>query len=215
MRRIRLLSMPFLLALAFTAQAVDQVRVLALFPDKAMLAIDGSNRVLTTGQTSPEGIRLLSANPREAVVLWDGEEHTLRPGGAVSTNYAKPRPREARIVRDNSGNYLTSGAINGRAVDFLVDTGASAVAMSTAQARQLGIPYERTGTPVNVGTAGGVSQGYMVTLDRVRVGEVELHRVDGVVIEAPTNHRILLGMSFLKRLEMSQNNNVMVLRQRH
>lgn len=199
--------------LAATALAAGQVRVLALFPDKAMLDIDGKRRLLKAGETSPEGIRLVSANPREAVVAWDGEERLLKPGGAISTNYAQARHREVRIVRDNTGSYTTSGTINGQPVDFLVDTGASGVAMDVAQARALGIPFELTGTPVQVGTAGGVVQGYRVTLDRVRIGEVELSRVGGVVIDAPGGSRVLLGMTFLRRLHMTQQDNVMLLRQ--
>jgi aspartyl protease family protein len=203
-----------LACLPLAAQAVDKVQVLALFPGKAMLVIDGKQRLLQAGQRSPEGVELLSATPREAAVRWDGEQRTLKPGGGISTRYAKPRQREVRIVRDNSGSYTTSGTINGRPVDFLLDTGASGVAMSAAQAKALNIPYLLTGTPVSVGTAGGVSRGYQVVLDRVRIGEVELRRVEGVVIEAQTKHRILLGMSFLRRLEMRQRNNVLLLRQR-
>jgi aspartyl protease family protein len=214
MRRLQFLLVSLLACFSLAAHAVGKVQVLALFPDKAMLSIDGKQRLLRAGQTSPEGIRLVSASPGEAVVIWGGEERTLRPGGGISTNYAELRQREVRIVRDNRGSYTTSGTINGRAVDFLVDTGASGVAMSASQARHLGIPYELTGTPTTVGTAGGVTRGYRVTLDRVRIGELELRQVGGVVIEAPTNHRVLLGMSFLNRLDMSQQDNVMVLRQR-
>jgi aspartyl protease family protein len=212
---MRSLTLLLFFSLALSAHAAGQVRVLALFGDKAMLDIDGQRRVLQAGQTSPEGIRLVSANTREAVVVWDGEERTLRPGGAVSASYAQVKQREVRIVRDNRGSYSTSGTINGQPVDFLVDTGASGVAMSAAQARGLGIPYELTGTPIPVGTAGGVASGYRVMLDRVRIGVVELEQVEGVVIEADTRHRVLLGMSFLRRLEMSQKDNVMVLRQKH
>lgn len=214
MRLTRFFLLVLLAGLPLVAQAVDKVQVLALFPGKAMLIIDGKQRLLKAGQRSPEGIQLLTASPREAVVLWNDEQRTLRPGGGIRTNYAKPRQREARIVRDNSGSYTTSGTINGRAVDFLLDTGASSVAMSAAQADALNIPYQLTGTPISVGTAGGVSPGYRVVLDRVSIGEVVLHRVEGVVIEAQTKHRILLGMSFLRRLEMRQQDNVMLLRQR-
>lgn len=214
MGRSRFLLIPLLVCLGLAAHAVGSVQVLALFPDKAMLSIDGKRRLLRAGQTSPEGIVLLSANAREAVVIWNGEERTLQPGGGISTNYAVPRQREVRIVRDNSGSYRTSGAINGRAVDFLVDTGASSVAMSAAQARYLGIPYELIGKPVTVGTAGGFSRGYQVVLDSVQVGELRVTGVEGVVIEAQSKHQVLLGMSFLRRLEMSQKDNVMLLRQR-
>jgi aspartyl protease family protein len=208
-----LLLLPLFLASGL-ALAVDQVRVLALFPDKAMLQIDGKNRLLKAGQTSPEGIRLVSATPREAVVIWNGESRTLTPGGGVQAHYAEKRVLEVRIVRDNHGSFTTSGAINGQPVDFLVDTGASGVAMSATQAKALGIRYRLTGTPIQVGTAGGVAEGHGVVLDKVRVGELELSNVGGVVVQADFGHRVLLGMSFLRRLDMSQNNNVMVLRQR-
>ena len=211
----RTLILTLMLFAAGLVQAADQVRVLALFPDKAMLDIDGKRRVLKAGQTSPEGVRLVSANPREAVVAWDGEERLLRPGGSVSASYAKASRREVRIVRDNRGSYTTSGTINGQPVDFLVDTGASGVAMSADQARALGIAYRLSGTPTQVGTAGGVVSSYRVTLDRVRLGELELSQVPGVVIEAETSHRVLLGMSFLTRLDMTQKDNIMVLRERH
>jgi len=210
----RSLAVLCLLLAAVAVQAADKVRVLALFADKAMLEIDGRRHLLRAGQTSPEGIRLVSATPREAVVIWGGEERTIRPGGGVSANYARVAKRELRIVRDNQGSFTTSGTINGRAVDFLVDTGASGVAMSAKEARRLNIPYELTGTPIHVGTAGGMARGYRVVLDQVRIGQLVLHRVDGVVIEAKTKHRVLLGMSALSQLEISQQDNVMVLRQR-
>lgn len=197
------------------AGSATQLRVLALFPDKAMLDIDGKRRVVKVGQTTPEGVQLLSANPREAVVKWQGEQRVLRPGGGISANYAKAERREVRIVRDNQGSYTTSGTINGQPVNFLVDTGASGVAMGVDQARALGIAYQLVGTPISIGTAGGVVQGYRVMLDRVRIGEVELSQVGGVVIDADTNHHVLLGMTFLNRLEIIQNSNIMVLRERH
>lgn len=204
-----------LAAVSRPAWAVDQVRVLALFPDKAMLDIDGKRRVLKAGQTSPEGVQLLSATASEAVVSWQGERRTLHPGGGIRANYAKAQRREVRIVRDNRGSYTTSGTINGQPVDFLVDTGASGVAMSVEQARALGIAFQLEGTPTPVGTAGGTVDGYRVTLDRVRIGELELTDVGGVVIDAQTNHHVLLGMTFLNRLEITQNRNIMVLRERH
>lgn len=215
MRRFASLTTLLLLLPALSALAADSVRVLALFPGKAMLEIDGTRRVLAAGETSPEGVRLVAADPREAVVQWQGREQVIKPGGAISANYAKAARREVRIVRDNHGSYTTSGTINGQPVDFLVDTGASGVAMSAAQAKALGIQYRLTGTPTNVGTAGGAVRGYQVMLDRVRIGTLELARVPGVVIEAETNHRVLLGMSFLTRLEIAQKDNVMVLRQKH
>lgn len=197
-----------------TAQAADKVSVMALFSGKAMLSIDGRNRLLKAGQTSPEGVKLIEANPRQAMVLLNGEERTLRPGGPVQASYKQRKTREVMITRNNQGAYTSYGSINGRSVAFLVDTGASSVAMSASVAKGLGIPYVLEGRKARIATASGQATGYQIKLDRVQIGEVSLTDVDGVVIEAEAPPQVLLGMSFLQRLEMTQKGNVMMLRQR-
>lgn len=199
---------------ALPAMAADRVSVLALFADKAMLDINGRSRMLASGEVSPEGVRLVSANPREAVIEIGGQQRRLKPGGAVQSSYAQRSVREVRISRDNQGAYTAHGSINGRAVLFLVDTGASNVAMGAAVARRLGIPYRLEGRPARIQTASGTVGGYQIDLDRVQLGELVLRHVEGVVIEADAPPQVLLGMSFLKRLDMSHRSNVMVLRSR-
>ena len=196
------------------ALAADKVSVLALFADKAMLSIDGHNRMLARGEVSPEGVRLISANPREAVIEIDGQRRLVKPGGAVQSSYAQRAVREVQISRNNQGAYTAHGSINGRAVSFLVDTGASSVAMSAKTARRLGIPYRLTGRPAQIHTASGRVSGYQVDLDKVQVGELLLRDVEGVVIEADAPAQVLLGMSFLNRLDMTNSGNIMVLRSR-
>ena len=196
------------------ALAAEKVSVMALFTDKAMLFIDGRNRLLKAGQTSPEGVKLISADPRQAVVLLNGDELTLQPGGGVQASYKTRAAREVLISRNKRGAYTSHGSINGRAVTFLVDTGASSVAMSAVVAKSLGIPYRLEGRRTIIGTASGQAKGYQVQLDKVQLGEVTLNDVEGVVIEADGPQQVLLGMSFLQRLEMSQKGNVMMLRQR-
>jgi len=137
---------------------------------------------------------------------------TLRPGGVVSATFEQSRKREVRILRDNSGAYLTSGMINGRTVTLLVDTGASSVALNEAVARRLGIDYIRDGTLINVRTASGIVDGYVVNLDRVRLGEIELRNVTGNVVMGDGPPHVLLGMSFLNRLQLENRGNVLVLR---
>ncbi|OQX44971.1 MAG: aspartyl protease, partial [Candidatus Sedimenticola endophacoides] len=111
--------------------------------------------------------------------------------------------------------YHTVGSINGRLSDMLVDTGASAVAMSEVEARRLGVGYRVTGEPIAVNTASGVSQGYAVTLDRVRVGEIELVNVPAIVIQGSSPQQVLLGMSFLGRVEMRHQGSVLLLREKY
>lgn len=188
------------------------IRVLALFPGKAMLSIDGQRRLLSQGQTSPEGVELVSADTDRALVRVGGEQLSLEPGGVVSAAYAKPAHRETRVTRDASGAYLVGGMVNGRAVNFLVDTGASSVVLGEAEARRLGIPFERDGTPIRVLTASGLAEGFRIRFDRVRVGEIELRGVEGSVVLGDGPSRALLGMSFLNRLQLENRGNVLVMR---
>ncbi len=191
------------------------IRVLALFPGKAMLSIDGTNRLLHDGQQSPEGVALVAADAREAIVSYAGERRALQPGGAVSSSYVKPPRKELRVVRNNRGAYAVSGRINRRAVEFLVDTGASSVAMSEREARSLGIPFELEGEPIRVATASGVIEGYRVMLDTVEVGHIRVRNVEGNVVMGPGPDRVLLGMSFLNRLEFENRGNLMLLRPKY
>lgn len=210
----RLCTLLFCTLCTLPAIAADKVSVLALFADKAMLGINGKNHLLGIGESSPEGIRLISANPRMAVIEIDGQQRQLKPGGTVQSNYAPRAVREMHISRNNQGAYSAHGSINGRAVSFLVDTGASSVAMSAKTARRLGIPYRLTGRPARIHTASGQVEGYQVDLDKVQLGELVLRDVQGVVIEADAPAQVLLGMSFLNRLDMRNSGNIMVLRSR-
>ncbi len=210
---IRLMVVVFLAVCGpLTWAAEPVVRVLALFPGKAMLSIDGQRRVLAKGERSPEGIELLDADTERAIVRLAGERLTLTPGGVVNARFAQPSKREVRILRDGNGAYLSSGMINGRAVELLVDTGASSVALNETVARRVGIDYLRDGTPISLQTASGVVEGYVVQLDRVRLGEIELRNVVGNVVMGEGPPRVLLGMSFLNRLQLENRGNILVLR---
>lgn len=208
------MAVAWLLATGSAAGDAPVIRVLALFPGKAMLSIGGANRLLEAGERAPEGVELVSANAREAQVRVDGQLLTLRPGGAVSANYQAPQSRELRVVRNNQGAYAAPGRINGGAVEFLIDTGASSVAMSEAEARRIGIPFELTGQRIGVATANGLVEAYRVVLDTVEVGDIRLRNVEGNVVLGSGPDRVLLGMSFLNRLDFENRGNLMLLRQK-
>jgi len=199
---------------AFPVQAVERVRVMALFADKAMLQIDGRQQLLKAGQRSPEGVLLVSANAREAVLEIDGRRETYGLGSQIGGTFAQRQAVEVRIWADSRGGYRTTGSINGRMTEMLVDTGATSVAMSEIEARRLGIPYRVEGEPSGVRTASGFARAWSVTLDRVQVGEITLQRVEAVVIEGSNPAQVLLGMSFLGRVKIEQQGTVMVLQSR-
>lgn len=193
---------------------LERIRVEALFPGRAMISVDGKRRLLKLGKPSSEGLLLISADSREAVIEVDGERRSYLLGAHVSTRYTAPEAVSAKIWRDESGSYTTVGSINGRVVNFLVDTGASAVAMHGIDAKRLGIAYKLEGDPIYVSTANGTAPAYEVELDRVQVGDIVLRRVRGFVIDAPGSGRILLGMSFLNRVQMTDQGNVLMLHQK-
>ncbi len=191
---------------------VGQLRVLALFPGKAMVEVDGKRRVLKTGVAAEGGIRLISATAKEAVIEVNGERERFRVGSYVGTRFSQREAKEAKIWRDRQGAYRTVGTINGRMADMLIDTGATSVAMSEKEARRLGIPYRLKGEPTGVRTAAGPARAYALKLDQVRVGEIALNGVDAVVIEGDSPTHVLLGMSFLKRVVMENRGALLVLR---
>ena len=204
-----------LLGLLMTGAALSDpsVRVLALFPDKAMLEIDGQRKVLAAGDTGPAGVRLISADPRSAVVEIDGQREALTLGSAVSARYAPRQRRELRILKDSRrGGYFTDGLINGQPVRFLVDTGATTIAMSERHAARLGIQHRVDGHRIGVGTASGNAVGHQVMLNRVSVGEMRLTDVRAVVIEGDSPQNVLLGMNVLGQFEIDQRENLLILR---
>lgn len=203
------------LFLTTPAWAVKNVSVVALFKDRVVLLIDGRQQALGVGQTSPEGVRLISATSKEAVLEVNGKVALYRLSNQVGTNYAKRKESSVQIPRNPHGMYMVDGNINSFAVRFLVDTGATNVAMNAAEAKRMGIDYRLTGQPLTVSTASGNASAYQIRLDKVKVGDIELRDVEGVVVEGGFPTEVLLGMSFLGRLEMQNTGQTLVLKQTH
>lgn len=214
MRNGRYLMLLLISLISSQVFAVDQIVVEALFTDKAMVSVDGVRRLLKLNQPSPEGLRLISATSKEAVIELNGERQTYPLGGHITTRFSKPEQLTAKVWRDQAGAYTTVGTINGLTVNFLVDTGATAVAMHANQAKRLGISYRLEGNPIYVSTANGTTPAYDVTLDRVQVGDITLRNIRGFVIDSNGPGRVLLGMSFLNRVKMEDQGSVLVLEQR-
>jgi aspartyl protease family protein len=203
-----------LLLLHAAAIAGPSVRVLALFPGKAMLEIDGQRKVLAEGKTGPAGVKLIAADSSRAVVEIDGRREELRLGSAVSATYQPKAQREIRILKDRGG-YFVDGLINGQQVRFLVDTGATSIAMSERHAARLGIQHRVDGQPVGVGTASGNTVGHRVRLRSVSVGGIRMDDVYAVVIDGDSPRQVLLGMNVLQEFEIDQRENLLILRTKY
>ena len=211
---IKFVALILSMLISSVALAVESIRVMALFPNKAMVEVDGVNRLLKVGKPSPEGLLLISADSSEAVIELDGEQKSYQVGARYGGNFSTSEKREVRILKNNHGGYTTVGSINGRTVDMLLDTGATSVAMSSVEAKRLGIQYWMSGTKTVVRTASGLADAYEVTLDRVQVGSIGLNNVRATVVEGSSPTQVLLGMTFLNQVELINDGNVMVLRSR-
>ncbi len=200
------------MVVALPVRAVEEVEVVALFKDKVVVMIDGKRRLLEKGESSPENVRLISSDSRSAVLEIDGEQRSYQLGQRISSSFSQRKVRATEIVQDEQGMFNVVGSINGIGVQFVVDTGATLVAMNSRVARRLGIDYLLVGEKAYASTASGVVRTYNVNLRQVRVGDIELHNVRGSVIEGDYPEITLLGMSFLGRVEMKRNGLIMELR---
>jgi len=206
-------SIVFLLA-AGNVSAMD-FTVEALFKDKAMINIDGKRVLLKAGQEK-KGLTLVSTDTYKqvAIIEIDGQSDSYDLGRQIGGGYAKPKISELMISPDRKGSYFSNGQINGRSINFLLDTGASSVAMSENIARGLDLDYLDETQKIMVSTAGGNQVGYQVVLSEVSVGGITLNNVEGIVISGSSPAVTLLGMSFLSQLEIEQKHNLMVLRKK-
>ncbi|MFV2005080.1 MAG: TIGR02281 family clan AA aspartic protease [Gammaproteobacteria bacterium] len=203
------------LSVAFNVNAVEKIEVQGLFANKAVLSIDGKRHILAVGETSPEGVKVISATSRGAVLEVDGRQKQYNMGStSISTTYTARKTQKETIYKNSAGMYMTYGSINGRSVHFLVDTGASAVSMNSDQAKQLGIDYEKTGIASGVSTASGYVKAFRVKLKSVSVGDITQRNVEAFVIDGNHPGPILLGMTFLGRLSVEHSGNAMTLLQK-
>ena len=160
---------------------------------------------------------MVSADSRKAVLRIDGVEQTRELAREYSSGgYAAPSARtEMSIARGTGGHYWVAGSINSQSAQFLVDTGATSVAMNAGQARRLGLDYRVGGTPMMASTASGTAKGWRVTLNSVKLGGVEVLGVEAVVLEGDFPTDILLGMSYLNRVGWREDQGVMYIQAKH
>ncbi|KTS78420.1 aspartyl protease [Pseudomonas oryzihabitans] len=194
----RLGACGLMLAVGTLAWAQPQVRVVGLFNGAAVVNVNCQRKLLKVGQRLDD-VEVVSADAQQAVLRIDGRTQTFTLDREYSDGYSTPQRREFSIPRSNNGHYQVTASINGRPVALLVDTGATSVALSGAQADQLGIRY-RDGTPGWVETASGHARAWRTTLTQVRLGDVEVVGVEAMVLEGNYPSQGLLGMSFLNRV---------------
>jgi aspartyl protease family protein len=212
MNRKSLLAFAGLLTAA-SASATD-ITVSGLFTNKAVVQIDGGPlQTLSVGQKTSQGVVLVSVDRESATFDVDGQRMTLGLGRA-RMSATPPVAETVSITADTLGHFTADGQVNGQLVRFVVDTGASLVSIPVSEAQRLSLDYQK-GQKARMNTANGVTTGYLVKLDTVKVGGVTLHGVDAVVIEGTGFGSPLLGMSFLNRMNMKREGDIMTLTRRY
>ena len=199
--------------LACSPAAATDVALIGTFESKAaILSIDaGAPKTVKVGQ-SFAGITLIAVEKDRATVEIDGKRRVLQRGQTYSSGGAGSGAQSVTLSAGAGGHFMAEGQINGGAIRFLVDTGASAVAIPASEANRLRIDY-RKGRRGTSQTAGGPTEVYIVRLDSIRVGGIELQNIDAIVIERGREIS-LLGNTFLNRMDIRQDGRTMILTRR-
>lgn len=195
------------------AWSVAPVEVVGLFRDRAVIRLSSGEIMLRVGETK-QGVTLLSADANQAAVRYAGQRYDLGLSNRVAGNYQRVEQVQVVVASDRLGQYQVRGAVNNQFTNFLVDTGASVVALSSELAETMNIDYT-AGKQGTVQTAQGRTESYFVVLDEVVVGSITAYNVEAAVIEGSFPQMPLLGMSFLRQVSMEESAGVLTLTKRN
>ena len=210
----RLLIITLLMMVAATpvSSQAASVKVIALFLDKALLQVDGEQKIVNKGETF-KGVLLKSSSGRGAVVEIDGKVSKLDLNQSIAGNFKKPDRTRMKIYPDSLGMYVVKGKINGQSTRFLVDTGATYVTLSGDKAARLKIDLSNA-TRSTAQTAASVVNVYQIQLNSVSIGGIEMRQVDAMVVPGDQPFEVLLGNSFLRHTKMEKAGSVLEIEKR-
>ena len=198
-----------LLAFAASAWGADVALIGIIGNKAAVLALDGGDpKTVKVGQKW-NGITVLAVEKERATVEIDGRKRVLTQTPHYRNGAVASSRESVTIAAGPGGHFISEGAVNGIALRFLVDTGATLIALPASDAQRIGIDY-RKGQRSLVKTASGTASVYSVRLESVKLGAIELRSVDAVVMDWGLDTP-LLGMSFLNRVEMKRDGDTMTL----
>jgi len=178
----------------------------------ALLLIDGEAKTVPVGE-SVKGVRLVSLGDDRVVIESGGRRQTLllgaSPGRVGDAAAAGKAGRQIVLSSGPGGHFVTQGSINGKSTQFMVDTGATVVSISQAEAERISLKYLE-GRRILTQTANGVVPAHLISLGSVRIADVELRNVEAIVTPGQMSY-VLLGNSFLSRFQMKRDNELMTL----
>lgn len=211
----RLILGLFLLAPMLASADDLNIDVVGLFKDTAVLVVNGKRELVRRGHRSPEGILLLTADSNKAVVEVNGRKLTLSLSGRISSRFKPFEGGSVSIPLNESGQFKSSGTVNNQPVNFLIDTGASVVAMNASEAKRLGIDYKKNGRLQAATTASGLVKTWAINLDSIQIGDIKVNNVPAAVLTGDYPQQVLLGMTFLRNVEIKQSAGLMVLKSKY
>lgn len=193
----------------FTLNAWSDIQAVGLMNGMAIVEYNGQRLVLREG-VEQAGVKLISADSQEAVVLINGRKEVLKLGISVASGYKGPSQEVVRLSRAQNGHYFTEIKINGKTVPSLVDTGATNLAISGALAKKIGLNFA-DGKKSRSSTAAGIVRSYVIRANKVQLGGITKYNVPVNVLEGDFPEIPLLGMSFLNQLQMREENGMLIL----
>ena len=208
----RALCLLALLAWAGVHGAQANVTLSGLLGEKALISVNGGPpKVLAVGEAH-KGVKLLAVRGQQVEIEEAGQRRVLGmgfSGGGVSQPGSK-----VNLTADGRGQFVAQGEVNGTATRFLVDTGASLVALPRSMAERAGVRLG--GMPsIVLNTANGRTKAFNVLLNSVTVGDIRASLVEAIVLEDRQLSVPLLGMSFLNRVNMNRDGDMLTLSQRY
>jgi len=198
----RIMTLLLTLVLVASISNAADIRVIGLFTNKALLEINGQQKLLTRGEVF-DGVTLESASGRGAVVSIDGETQKLGLNQSITSSFKKPERNAAKVFPDSQGMYFVTGKANGQPMRFLVDTGATYVTLSGQNATRIGIDFKK-GVRGYAQTASSTVLVWRVMLDSVTIGGIKVPNVQASIIEGSQPTDALLGNSFLKHTRIQR-----------
>ncbi|MFC1883671.1 TIGR02281 family clan AA aspartic protease [Thermodesulfobacteriota bacterium] len=188
------------------AHAEESMTYTGLSAKKARFKMSRRSLFLKPGETAPNGAKLVSADENSAVISLSGNLYSYSKGSSTP----KPLPSKVILTRSGDGIFHTKGSINGKPFHFMVDTGATSVAMNSRDARKLKLKYKK-GKKIKVSTASKVETAYVVKLDSVRVGGLYATDVHATVLEGKFPEVVLLGNTFLHKFNIFTRGNSLIM----
>ena len=213
MHRLTLrLAVALLAVTGLPAAYAQSVALAGILGGKALLVVDGSAPRSVAPGGSHMGVRVVSVGRDGVVLEVAGAQRAIQLGESPVSIGGSAAGQRIVLKADARGHFINSGFINGRVMQYMVDTGATTVAIGRPDAQRMGLKFEQ-GQPVMMNTANGTAQGWRLRLESVRVGDVELRSVDAIVT-AEAMPYVLLGNSFLREFHMNRSGDEMVLQHR-